>query len=968
MKHNYQRFWLTTVFALLLHVFAFAQSTVTVSGTVKDKATGEELPAVSISVKGKNTGTSTDSKGHFSFKTSTPVPFVLTVSSIGFKPIEVNVTGNTSNLVIELTTEAVLGQEVVVAASRVEEKILESPVSIERIGVKAMQSNPAPSFYDAIANLKGADVVTSSLTFKTITTRGFGGSGNTRVNQLVDGMDNQAPGLNFSVGNVIGLTELDAENVEILPGASSALYGAGGMNGTILMTGKDPFKYTGLSFQTKQGLMHVGDPAQGKSLYSEYALRYAQQFNNKLAFKVNASYLKADDWQANDTRNYNRGTDKVIDGNRASDPNYDGVNVYGDEISANIKQIAGLMEQAGAIPAGSSAFVPNQNVSRTGYDESSLVDYGTYNVKLGGELQYKLNETLTLVGSGRWGKGTTVYTGSDRYSLSNFNIGQYKLELKGSDFYVRAYTTQEDAGESYNGTVLAQLMNESWKPSFNPANAAGSWYPQYVGAYLTAYQTIYAQALGQGVPADQAAAMASAQAHSPARQFADQGRLVPGTDGFNTAKNTVASIPIPRGALFTDKSDLYQAEGLYNLSKFTSKVVDLQVGGNYRMYSLNSKGTLFVDTLGKAIDVKEYGAFAQVSKRFLDDKIKLSGSLRYDKNENFKGQFSPRVSAVWTFIPENSFRASYQTGFRNPTNQDQYINLNTGSSLLIGGLPQFQTAYNFGNNPGYTSESVVAYRKSFGDTYAAELKKGTPSNQAAQIAISTAAPLLQKYSFKEFNPEKVESFEFGYKGLINKKLLVDLFYYASSYKNFIGMITLVQPKPTSSTPSDMQAYAALVDPRTSQNYSTYVNNTSATVKTQGWGAGFDYLMPDNFVLSSNVSYNDIKNETAGFRDQFNTPKYRFNAGFSNNDLFKGLGFGLNYRYQSEFLYDGSFGAGTVPSVGTFDAQLSYKILPIKTMIKMGGSNIGNKYYQNAFGNPGVGGLYYVSLTFDQLLK
>jgi outer membrane receptor protein involved in Fe transport len=72
-------------------------------------------------------------------------------------------------------------------------------------------------------------------------------------------MDNQAPGLNFSVGNIVGITELDVDNVELLPGASSALYGAGGINGTLLMTSKDPFKYPGASFQYKTGVNHVND-------------------------------------------------------------------------------------------------------------------------------------------------------------------------------------------------------------------------------------------------------------------------------------------------------------------------------------------------------------------------------------------------------------------------------------------------------------------------------------------------------------------------------------------------------------------------------------------------------------------------------------------------------------------------------------------------------------------------------------
>ncbi|HUM66305.1 MAG TPA: Plug domain-containing protein, partial [Chitinophagaceae bacterium] len=134
-------------------------------------------------------------------------------------------------------------------------RILESPVSIERVGAAAIRNNASSNYYDIVNKLKGVNVVYSSLTYATPTTRGFSGSGNTRFTQVVNGMDNQAPGLNFAVGMVVGLTELDVDNMELLPGASSALYGPGGMNGTLLINGKNPFKYRGLSFQIKEGIM-----------------------------------------------------------------------------------------------------------------------------------------------------------------------------------------------------------------------------------------------------------------------------------------------------------------------------------------------------------------------------------------------------------------------------------------------------------------------------------------------------------------------------------------------------------------------------------------------------------------------------------------------------------------------------------------------------------------------------------------
>ncbi|MCC7380033.1 MAG: carboxypeptidase-like regulatory domain-containing protein, partial [Chitinophagaceae bacterium] len=246
----------TFLLANILTVAAIAQS-VTINGNVRNSSTKEASGAVSVIVKGQDEGTFTDDKGNFKI-TVKSLPVTLLITSVGYEMQEVTVTSAAKPIQVEFKPTNILGQEVVVSANRVPQKIMESPVSIERVSAANIRNSPVSNYYDVVTSLKGVDVTTSSLTFRTPTTRGFNSSGNTRFNQLVDGMDNQAPGLNFSVGAIIGLSELDVDNIELLSGASSALYGPGGMNGTLLMTSKNPFKYQGLSFLVKEGLMHVG--------------------------------------------------------------------------------------------------------------------------------------------------------------------------------------------------------------------------------------------------------------------------------------------------------------------------------------------------------------------------------------------------------------------------------------------------------------------------------------------------------------------------------------------------------------------------------------------------------------------------------------------------------------------------------------------------------------------------------------
>lgn len=916
MKNCFVKASLCCMLLLQLFTLAYAQQK-TITGTVTNKTTGEPLPGVTVSLKGTLSGTITDGSGHYKFTTTRSLPLTLIFSSVGFKSEQVQVSNQESNN-IQLSSTEILGEEVVVAASRVSESILASPVSIEKLNATAIRDIPTPNFYDALPSLKGVETSMQSLTFRTVTTRGFNTNGNTRFNQLVDGMDNQAPGLNFSVGNILGLSELDVASVELLPGASSALYGAGGMNGTLLMTSKSPFDYQGLSLRLQSGVNHVGKQQQPYvGFIPDISARYAKAFG-RFAFKLNVCYLQADDWQALDSTNYDRLNGKTKAGfSHASDPNYDGVNVYGDEITTTYGASAGYLNGVA--------------VSRTGYREKDLVDYGTKSLKLSGALHYKFTDNLEGIIQGNWGKGTTVYTGSDRYSLRNFDMGQYKVELRGKRFYLRAYTTQERSGEAYNATALGTLLNESYSPSATyDANGAvtGGWFAEYATVYNQARLGVFQGA--PGVKTDQ-------EAHAIARGYADRNRLIPGSANFNTAKKTITERYIGfgtdrNGAKFNDKTNLYHYEGFYNFTDHV-KVLELQAGASFRHYALNSDGTIFDDANG-SIGINEYGGFVQVGKKLVNDRIKLTGSVRYDKNENFDGRFTPRISGVFTVAPQHNIRLSFQTAYRNPTNQDQYIDLPIRSNTrLIGGLPALISKYDLYNTKGYTQASVQQYAAT-----------GDPTK-------------LEAYTFGKFRPESVSSYEVGYKGLINNRLLIDAYYYYSKYKNFLSYLVLIQPtQPLASDPSFSRANI----------FATYVNNPTDVV-TQGGALGLDYLI-GKWTVTGNVSYNDITKDSKTLSNSFNTPKYRFNLGLSNRNVYKNLGFNVMYRWQDAFTWNSSFVQGEVAAYATLDAQVSYRIPKVNATIKVGGSNITNHYYQTSFGNPKAGGIYYISLLFEDLLK
>ncbi len=921
---------LTTMLICLIGQVIFSQTqTATVTGKVTNDK-NEPVPFATVKVKNGSSPTQTDAQGKFSIKVAS-LPAVLLITSASYDDKEVSV-ANSDELNVILTTNEKTLEEVIIEGggdARLKGKLTERPFAYEIQTKKDFNNSPTDPF-GSLLTKKGLDVTVSSITYKTYSTRGFNGSGSSRVNQIMDGMDNQAPGLNFTVGNFVGLSDLDLESIEILPGASSALYGPGGMNGTIILNSKNPFKSPGLSLIVKNGVTDIGKKQRDKAgLYSDYTLRWAKNFNDKFAFKIGAQYTQANDWLANDTTNYLRSgaSGKVVSGTRQTDPNYDGVNVYGDETSFNMQYIAGEVIKAGTeqfrqgyyaatgtYPSQAqingflstnpqtqpfyvgmnNGLIPNQNVSRTGYNEINTIDPKTKNIKLNGALHYRINNRTEAIIAGHWGTGNTVYTGNNRYAFKDIKIGQYKVELRSKNWFVRGYTTQENAGEAYSATVTSQYFNEAWKPS-------QAWYPQYIAYYVGAIST-------PGVT--------PSLAHQMSRSFADQGRPVAGSAQFKHLFDSVRRVPIPKGGLFLEKSQLWMSEAQYNLSDKV-KFADVIIGGNVKKYILDSKGTLFIDTLN-AIKINEWGVYTQVTKKLFDDKLSLGFAGRFDKNENFKGKFTPRVSAVISVAKNHNIRASYQTAYKFPTTQQQWIRLNEGNVTLLGGIPWVNDFMNVKTRPTFVFD---------------------PSN-----------PPGAPYTYQELKPESMKSFEFGYKGLVNNKLLIDMYAYFGKYTNFLGRIVLVQPS------NNNKLYSV-------------VTNSDTEVKTWGAGIGFDYKMAKNFFSFFNAYTDNLTDVPSGFQAGFSTPKYRFNAGFGNSGLGKKerIGFNINLRWQDDFYWEsGGLADGTVKAYTTLDAQVNYKCPKIRSMIKLGGTNITNNYYQTGFGNPYIGGMYYLSFAYNIL--
>ena len=952
-------------YLLILSLFfcgiSFAQITVTGSVT---ESNNQPIPGANIKVVGDKAATVSDADGKFTLTSSLNPPFTIEVTSVGHLTKKVTVSSNNQNVTIKLIDGQTTLEEVVVSASRTPERILESPVTIERMGIREIKKTASPTFYDGLENLKEVQMNTSSLTFKSINTRGFATVANVRFMQLVDGMDNSSPLLNFVLGNLIGVSDIDVQSVELLPGASSALYGANAFNGIMFMNSKSPFTYPGISTYLKYGA--TSQEAAGTNSFYDFGVRMAHKFNNYFAAKANFTYMVGTDWYAT---NYD---DKTRQGRGISrgDVNYDGINVYGDEASTNLKAVGQALAERGLIPASAVNLLPNYNVSRTGYNEVDLTNNRAANTKI--DFSFHLrplgDERLEVIWQSKFGFGNAVYQGANRYYLNNFYMSQHKLEFKGKNFFLRGYTTTEDGGESYDMQFTGLNINNKWKDN-------STWFGQYAGAFVQS-------TLAGQTPEN---------AHAISRGVADTGRLLPGSAGFQSAFNTVISDPnVLTGSKLVDNSRIYHADANYNF-KDIIKFGEIQVGGSFRKYELNSFGRIYTDANGP-IYYDEYGFYTQLQKKFLDDRLKFTGSVRYDKAENFNGNYSPRVSLVYSAgeKKQHNFRASYQTGFRNPSTQDQYIGFNVGSAVLVGSAPDNLLRYSesrpvangtpaigqvYAGGTSAVITGVNAYQNSYtraSVTQFAAFAAANPGNTPG------AAALLRVTNANLVKPEEVQAFELGYRSQY-KDINIDVNGYYNVYNNFIGNTVAIAPlygtvsenfnfaqgAPTYVTNPAVQTLHALANGniRVFQLYT----NTDLTIQSLGIGIGLSKRMFGNYDFGVSYNYAEFnfdQSKDPGFEAGFNTPKHRVKASIGNERLFENFGFNASIRWNNEYLWESTMVDGMIESATVLDAQINYSIPKIKSLLKLGATNIGGQEYIQVLGAGAIGQQAYISWTIN----
>ncbi|OGX87280.1 hypothetical protein BEN47_11485 [Hymenobacter lapidarius] len=918
MRHLFAGFLLI----LWLPLCGWAQNVQTVRGTVQDEA-GRPLPGVTVLIRGTGTGDATNEQGAFELKADfAKAPVVLVVSFVGFAAQNIPLSGPETALVVKMRTSGMLDQ-VVVSASRIEESIGQVPVTVEKIDQRQVNNITTPDLVSGLARFKSIDVSNSSMLLTSFSTRGFSSSRSDRVIQLADYADTQLPSLSSNFGNLLGTPILDVASVEVVHGPASALYGANAFNGVLLTNSKDPFKDTGLSVRLRGGNRDLLDGQ----------LRYAVKLGERVAFKISGGGIRANDFTGNNLD----ATSKLLEpANNPAGSNlgYDAVSVYGDA--------GNTFGATGGALAGKTVFLP-------GFSEADLITGNnlTYSVKVSPSLAVKLTDNIKATASYRYAATNTTFQAASRYRIVNTGAQQGKLAIEGRNWVVRAFQTRDFSGGrdpqtdgSYNlgflGGVLQlqQAVGANGQPVVDASGRPVTYAQRYFGTYAAAYN---AALQANGGNADAAALTARTTANTVAPV------LQPGTQAFKDARDRIIHNPTPgQGARLILRSVLSEASGQYN---FNSEIVDVVVGGSYRRYDLGSDGSLLEDTRESGrIRNYEYGAYAQASRAFLDDHLKLAAAGRVDRFQNFGTAFSPRVSAVYSVGAEkqHNFRTSYSRAFRAASQDAQYIRLDVGRAILVGNVGA--------GFRGYTTGLATQLPGILAPTRAADL-----------AALEYQSPGLKL--------EKVNSGEVGYRGQLTSKLFVDLDYFYSAYDNFIATRNFIG-NVDGSRPTTAQIGAAAPFRFANAALPTRViqinTNVDQTVKSQGAGISLGYTFSPALTATGNYSYNALitKDFQPGTLSFFNTPEHKFNLGVDGLLLERKLSYNANFRRVSSYTFESTFATGTIPTAHVVDAQLGYTVAKLHTTVQVGGTNLFDSTNFQVYGAPSQGRIVYAGLLFD----
>jgi iron complex outermembrane receptor protein len=399
--------WIGFLATALIVPLGYGQDTGRIAGTVRAVDTQEPLPGANVAVVGTDAGTSTGADGSFRLTGLAAGQYDIRVTFVGYRARTRSVrirAGETTTLNVTLETSALVGEEVVVTGSKRQEKVLEAPVQVEALSAEDIETSGGGTFLSAMSGLKGVDFARVGINGQSVSMRGFNNNFNTRLLQLKDGRVAQLPGTGLPQGNFLPTSELDVEQVEVVVGPASALYGPNAHTGVVNVITKSPWDESGVALNVRGGQEDLLD----------FNGRVAGTINENFGWKVTGQYMTATDYK----------------------PPSGGPN---------------------AEPADSTHFFG------TPFNETELVqNYDIESIRTEGSLYYRFADGWQAEATYGFSENDNFgITNNGRNRILDWQVQYQSLRVTGDHWFAQATHTSNDAGNTYQINGVAGQAADS---------------------------------------------------------------------------------------------------------------------------------------------------------------------------------------------------------------------------------------------------------------------------------------------------------------------------------------------------------------------------------------------------------------------------------------------------------------------------------------------------------------------------
>ncbi|MFC1563377.1 TonB-dependent receptor domain-containing protein [candidate division KSB1 bacterium] len=509
-----------------------------------------------------------------------------------------------------------------------------------------------------------------------------------------------------------------------------------------------------------------------------------------------------------------------------------------------------------------------------------------------------------------------------------------------------------------------------------------------------------------------------------------QGRLMYKDFFFQTFLNTSDAgdtYLLNTGADIVDKSSLIVSQAQHNWKM--NDWQNLTYGLDMLLTKPDTEGTINGRNEDDD-DMTEIGFYMQ-SETKLHDKLKMVLAGRYDDHSQVKDPyFSPRAALVFEPKEGHTFRATFNSAFSTPSNNNMFLDLEQVRNFIPGMEYDIMV---YGSRNGYTfdrtssglgglymqspfyptssaylpADATLMWSAAVGVLQAAGaidaataglLNAIAPNSSQVGTALMLLNPTTGAYEsttsdfvqdIKPIESTKTNTFEFGYKGIYENKLLFTADIYHSRIRDFVGPLRVETPN-VFLDPTTLGAYLgnflppanaaaltagmasiplATVTPENALDpydlFLTYRN--FGDINLTGADFSIGYFLNQNWNVSgygSFVNKDYFTNSDWPSPIALNAPKKKFGASVEYKNYNRGFNCMLRFRHVDKFRVNSGVYIGDVDAYDLLDVNFGYK-LPVDqdAKITLTIQNLFDNKHIEMVGAPKLGRLALLRLTF-----